>query len=195
MALRFKGIEYEYRAVNLIKDGGEQLKEEYLRLNPSALVPALHINGHTLGQSVAIMEYLDEVHPEKPLLPVGDAYKRALVRRIVDSIACDIQPIQNLRVLNHVGDEKKVAWAQHWIVTGFNGLEKLLKDTAGNFCVGDEITMADLCLAPQVYNARRFKVDLEPYPTILRVDKAFTETDLYRATEPSACPDCPPDLK
>ena len=159
------------------------MTDEYAALNPSRVVPTLVIDGHTLGQSVAILEYLDETRPERSLLP-KDAYRRALVRQIVLTIAADTQPVQNLRVLNHLPEAERTAWANHWITVNFEcthtstprwrsisaladsalvepvcgpatALERLLQSTAGKYCVGDEVTQADLCLVPQVYNAYR----------------------------------------
>uniref|UniRef100_A0A182K9D5 GST C-terminal domain-containing protein n=1 Tax=Anopheles christyi TaxID=43041 RepID=A0A182K9D5_9DIPT len=132
------------------------------------------------------MYYLEETRPQRPLMP-QDVLKRAKV------IASGVQPLQNLIVLIHVGEEKKKEWAQHWITRGFRAIEKLLSTSAGKFCVGDEITLADCCLVPQVFNARRFHVDLRPYPIILRIDRELEGHPAFRAAHPSNQPDCPPE--
>lgn len=170
-------------------------------------------DGHTLVESLAIMHYLEETRPQRPLLP-QDVLKRAKVREICEVlslslsllkhflnpttfrsqvIASGIQPLQNLIVLIHVGEEKKKEWAQHWITRGFRAIEKLLSTSAGKFCVGDEVTLADCCLVPQVFNARRFHVDLRPYPIILRIDRELEGHPAFRAAHPSNQPDCPPE--
>ncbi|KAJ0063104.1 hypothetical protein NL108_012573, partial [Boleophthalmus pectinirostris] len=169
-----KGIEYDQVPVNLIKDGGQQYTPQYKELNPMQQVPAVEIDGMTISQSVSvktsplqrmiimmtdyalaiqltIIQYIDETRPGTPLLPV-DPKKRVQVRMISDLIASGIQPLQNLYVLQKIGEEK-VPWAQHFINRGFQALEPILKETAGKYCVGDEISMADICLVPQVYNA------------------------------------------
>ncbi|KAK9768308.1 hypothetical protein K7432_001146 [Basidiobolus ranarum] len=151
IALNLKGIEYEPHFVNLLE--GKQLTEEYAAKNPHKLVPTLEIDGQTFSQSMAILEYLEETRSEFPLLP-KDPVKRAEIRGLLYSIIADIQPIQNLRVLNYVG-ESKVEWAKHWITVGFEGIEKALEKTAGKYCFGDDITLMDVCLAPQMYNAKR----------------------------------------
>lgn len=178
IALNLKEIPYDIKAISLIKSGGEQHCNEYREVNPMEQVPALQIgktktfhivfrshnkqptsfcfvaDGHTLVESIAIMHYLEETRPQRPLLP-QDVHKRCKVREICEVITSGIQPLQNLIVLIHVGEEKKKEWAQHWITRGFRAIEKLLSTSAGKFCVGDEISMADCCLVPQVFNARR----------------------------------------
>ncbi|XP_071972898.1 maleylacetoacetate isomerase isoform X4 [Engystomops pustulosus] len=156
-------------------------------------VPALKIDGVTLSQSLAIIEYLEETHPSPPLLP-KDPIKRAQCRMISDHIASGIQPVQNLAVLQRVGDAK-LEWAQHFITKGFQALELLLQETAGQYCVGDQVTMADLCLVPQVANADRFKVDMTPYPTISRINHALLKLEAFHVSHPSRQPDTPPDLR
>ncbi|XP_019721030.1 maleylacetoacetate isomerase [Hippocampus comes] len=154
IAFALKGMEYDQVPVNLIKDGGQQLTEDYKTLNPMQQVPAVEIDGVTLSQSLAVIQYIDETRPEPRLLPL-DPKKRAQVRMISDLIASGIQPLQNLHVIQKIGAEK-VQWAQYFINRGFEALEPLLKQTAGKYCVGDEISMADICLVPQVYNAERY---------------------------------------
>nr|XP_056707366.1 maleylacetoacetate isomerase [Euleptes europaea] len=193
IALALKGIAYDQAPVNLVKDGGQQLSSEYRSVNPMQQVPALKIDGVTLSQSLAIIEYLEETRPDPRILP-QDPKKRVQVRMISDLIASGIQPLQNLTVLQQLG-EKKLEWAQRCISHGFKALEQILQETAGHYCVGDEVSMADLCLVPQVYNAERYKVDLAPYPTIRRINKALLELEEFKTSHPSRQPDTPPELK
>jgi len=190
--LAHKGIEYDYKPIHLLKQ--EQISDEYKVLNPMGQVPALIMNGNTLTQSISIMEYLEECFPEKPILP-KDPLQRAKVREVCEVIASGIQPIQNLSVLQKVGDEKKMEWGHFWIEKGFVALEQLLSKCAGKYCVGDDISMADCCLVPQVFNANRFKVDMSAFPTITRVHEALTLVDACKAAHPSNQPDCPEDAK
>nr|XP_028574643.1 maleylacetoacetate isomerase isoform X1 [Podarcis muralis] len=193
IALALKGIAYDSAPVNLVKDGGQQLTPEYQAVNPMQQVPALKIDGITLSQSIAIIEYLEETRPKPSLLP-QDPKKRALVRMISEHIASGIQPLQNLTVLEQFG-EKKQDWAKNCISRGFKALEQILRETAGRYCVGDEVTMADLCLVPQVFNAGRFKVDLTPFPTINRINKALLELEAFQMSHPSRQPDTPSELR
>lgn len=180
-------IPYDIKPISLIKSGGEQHCNEYREVNPMEQVPALQIDGHTLIESLSIMYYLEETRPSRPLLP-QDVIKRAKTREICEVIASGIQPLQNLIVLIHVGEEKKKEWAQHWITRGFRAVEKLLSTSAGKFSVGDDVTLADCCLIPQVFNARRFHVDLRPFPTILRIDRELEGHPAFRAAHPSSQP-------
>ncbi|XP_025912943.1 maleylacetoacetate isomerase isoform X4 [Apteryx rowi] len=166
IALALKGIAYDQVPVNLLKDGGQQL---------------------------AIIHYLEETRPNPKLLPQGPK-KRAQVRMISDHIVSGIQPLQNLSILQRMG-EKKMEWAQQCITSGFQALEQILQHTAGRYCVGDEVSMADLCLVPQVFNAERYKVDLSPYPTITRINKALLELEAFKASHPSRQPDTPAELR
>lgn len=193
IALNLKEIPYEIKPISLIKNGGEHHSNEYRDVNPMEHVPALHIDGVTLIESLSIFQYLEETRPHRPLMP-ADVVKRARVREICDVIASGIQPLQNLQVLIHVGEEKKNEWAQHWITRGFKAVEKLLASSAGKYCVGDEITFADCVLIPQVFNARRFHVDLRPYPTILRIDRELENHPCFLAAHPSNQPDCPQEI-
>lgn len=191
IALNLKKISAEQFSVHLVKDGGEQHQAAYLALNPQGLVPSFVIEDETdseanvaLSQSIAILEYLDEVYPQSCLLPAS-SIARAKVRAMSMSIACDIHPLNNLRVLQyltqHLGldDVGKKDWYQHWIVLGFNALEAQLAGVSGRYCFGDVISMADLCLIPQVYNAARFGVDLSPYPNIVRVNATCLKLDAF----------------
>ncbi|XP_028420899.1 maleylacetoacetate isomerase isoform X2 [Perca flavescens] len=193
IAFALKGIEYDQAPVNLIKDGGQQHTEQYKALNPMQQVPAVEIDGITLSQSLAVIQYIDETRQGPRLLP-ADPKKRAQVRMISDVIASGIQPLQNLYVIQKIGAEK-VQWAQHFIDRGFQALEPILKQTAGKYCVGDEISMADICLVPQVYNAERFKVDVGQYPTIKRLNQTLVEIEAFKVTNPSCQPDTPADLR
>jgi maleylpyruvate isomerase len=196
IGLKLKGLEYESVPVHLLRDGGEQLKASYRAVNPSALVPALEDNGATITQSLAILEYLDEVYPMMPLMP-RDALGRARVRSLAQAIACDIHPINNLRVLRYLvkqaglDEDAKNAWYVHWVQEGFAALETQLASSGdtGRFCHGDTPTIADCCLVPQVYNASRFNIDLAPYPTIAAIDAACRELPAFIAAHPAQQPD------
>lgn len=194
IALNLKGLDYEYVPVHLRK--GEQRRPEYLATNPQGLVPALVLeDGPVLTQSLAILEYLDETHPEPPLLP-ADPFGRQRVRALALSIACDLHPLNNLRVLQHIRgyglDDRGVAeWFRHWVAVEFTALEQRLsaEPETGAFCHGETPSLADLCLAPQVFNCRRFDCDLEPYPTINRIHGACMDLAAFRTAAPSAQPD------
>lgn len=196
IALNLKGLPYDYKAVHLLKDGGQQLSESYRALNPMALVPTL-VDGETaIGQSLAIIEYLDEMHPGTPLLP-GSAVDRARIRAIALSIACDIHPLNNLRVLKYLKhtvkaeEEVKNEWYVHWVQTGLAAVESMLANSprTGRYCHGDTPTLADLCLVPQVFNARRFGCDLSAFPTILRIDEACAALPAFQQAAPENQPD------
>lgn len=174
IALNLKGINYQSIPVHLVKDGGEQHKAEYAEMNPTELVPTLVDGEVTLNQSLAIIDYLDAKYPEIPLYP-SELEKKAQVQAAVLDVACEIHPVNNLRVQQYlskqlgVSDEQKLAWSHHWMILGFSALEKKLAKTAGKFCFGDEVTMADITLVPQIYNARRFNVDLTGFPIICKI--------------------------
>jgi maleylpyruvate isomerase len=196
IALNLKGVTYEYLPVHLVRDGGEQLGPAYRAVHPDGLVPALEDNAQVLQQSLAIIEYLEEVHPQPPLLPRAPS-DRAYVRSIALQIACDIHPLNNLRVLKYlkqplgINDEQKDAWYRHWVTQGFESLEQRLATDprTGNFTFGNQPTIADLCLIPQVWNAKRFSVDLSPYPTIRRIDQFAMSLDAFAQAAPAAQPD------
>jgi maleylacetoacetate isomerase len=190
IALNLKGLDYEQRAVNLVRDGGEQQSADYRRINPLGLVPALVHGDRSIVQSVAICEYLEEVFPAKPLLPT-DAPGRARVRSIVQSIASEMQPLNNLGVTQYLGsvmEQDRAAvqrWYRHWIARGFAAVETWLSAAeTGRFCHGDYPTLADCFLVPQVYNAERFECDLEPYPELMRITHLCRTLDAFRRAEP-----------
>jgi maleylacetoacetate isomerase len=196
IALNLKGLSYEQAAIHLRRDGGEQLMPAYTKINPQALVPALEDNGRILTQSLAIIEYLDEKYPEPPLLPKNPADK-ALVRSMALVIACEVHPIQNLRVLNYVKanynqtDEQVNKWAQHWIDLGLDSLHQMImaQPKRGKFCFGDAPTIADICLVPQLGNARRYGCNLSKYPAILAIEKNCNALSAFANAAPEKQPD------
>ncbi|QSE73869.1 maleylacetoacetate isomerase, partial [Aeromonas media] len=192
LVLQLKGLGYEQHPVNLRL--GEQKEKAYRRVNPQGLVPFLIDGDVQLGQSVAIMEYLDETYPAYPLMPSAPE-ERARVRQIVNMIACDTHPLNNLRVLNYLeqelgqGKTARDAWYRHWIDETFTALEQLLMTTAGVYCVGNEVTLADCMLVPQVYNARRFNMTLDDYPTIARIVANCEQLQAFIKAAPANQPD------
>lgn len=195
IALNLKQIAAEPAFVQLAK--GDQRNETFRALNPAGLVPCWREpDGFHLAQSLAIIEYFDEVHPHPPLLP-ADPRSKAICREIAYTIACDIHPLGNLRVLDKLSADfgadpaYREAWNRHWITAGFAAIEARLATTAGRHAVGDAISLADVCLVPQVYNARRYGVDLEPFPVITTVDAAARALPAFAAAEPERQPDAP----
>ncbi|HEX3673843.1 MAG TPA: maleylacetoacetate isomerase [Rhizomicrobium sp.] len=196
IALNLKGIVPENKFVHLLKDGGQQHAPGYARINPQELIPTLLHDGNTIGQSLAIIEYLDEVHPEPPLLP-RDPAGRARVRQLAYAVACDTHPVNNLRVLLHLRDAfgadepARAEWQRHWIALGFAALETLLASSpdTGKFCHGDTPTLADICLIPQMANARRVNMDLAPYPTLTRIEEVALAHPAFDAALPKNQPD------
>jgi len=196
IALNLKGLEYEHVSIHLRRGGGEQFSSDYKAKNPQALVPTLEDGGRLLTQSLAIIEYLEERYPAPPLLP-KDPADRAAVRAMALAIACEIHPIQNLRVLSYLRSELKQPeaeanrWAQHWIGLGFSALEQMVLAVPkrGKFCFGDAPTLADLCLVPQVANARRFGCDLSGYPTLVRIDAHCGTLPAFVKAAPENQPD------
>ena len=193
IALNLKGLSSEMITIHLQKQGGLNKRPEYRAVNPQMRVPALQLDsGDVLIQSLAIIEYLDEVHPKPPLLP-RDPLERAKVRALAQMIACDIHPLNNtspLRYLKHqLGqDQAKIdAWYHHWILEGFEPLETMLRP--GPYAFGGEVTLADICLVPQVYNARRLKVPLDRFPKIVAVDAACAKLGPFEQARPENQPD------
>ncbi len=195
IALNLKGIVPETKFIHLLKDGGGQHTADYKAVNPQELIPTLVHDGHTIGQSLAIIEYLDEIHPEPPLLP-RDPAGRARARQIAYTIACDIHPLNNLRVIQQIDKTfftdaaTKGAWQVHWISAGFAALEAMLQSPeTGKFCHGDTPTIADICLVPQMANARRINMDLAAYPALLRIEATALAHPAFDAALPKNQPD------
>jgi maleylacetoacetate isomerase/maleylpyruvate isomerase len=192
IALALKGLAYDYVPIHLVKN--EQLAEPFARLSPERLVPLLEDDGQVLTQSMAIIEYLDETHPEPPLLP-GDALDRARTRAIAQDIACEIHPLNNLRVLRYLvhelklSEEDKNRWYRHWTETGLEAVERQLARAPSRFCHGETPTLADCVLVPQIHNARRMDCRIDHLPNVMRVFDTCMALDAFAKTQPSACPD------
>lgn len=196
IALNLKGLPYEYVPVHLNRDGGEQFRPDFKALNPQGLVPVLSEDGINLGQSLAILEYLEEKYPDPALLPKALA-DRARVRQLALAIACEIHPLANLRVLKFItgglslNEDAKMHWIKHWTELGLSALEQDLSrsGTHGRFCFGDTPTMADCCLVPQLFNAQRFGIDLAPYPTLVKINEECLKLPQFESAHPSRQPD------
>ena len=196
IGLNLKGLSYETVPVHLVRDGGEQHMPQFRAANPQGLVPVLVHGSRTFRQSMAILEYLDETWPSPPLLP-GVARERARVRALAQAVACEIHPLNNLRVLQHLENalgldaDARAQWVQHWIGEGFAAIEAMLAGhpSTGRFCEGDTPSLADCCLIPQVYNARRFKLDMAAYPTIERIEAECLALPAFDAARPENQPD------
>jgi maleylpyruvate isomerase len=200
IAMNLKGLPFDYNAIHLVKHGGEQLKDEFLSLNPEGLVPVMIDDARDpptkLTQSLAIIEYLDEIHPEPPLLP-REAIERGRVRALALSIACEIHPLNNLRVLRYltqvlkVDEDAKNAWYRHWVEGGLAAFDAQLASSSmtGRFCHGDSPTLADVTLVPQIFNAQRFNCDLARLATTMRIFDACMELDAFKQAVPSEQPD------
>lgn len=193
IALNLKGVPYEMASIHLTKDGGEQRKPEFRTLNPQMRVPAIALsNGEVLTQSLAIIEYLDDIHPDPPLLP-ADALERAKVRAIAQMVACDIHPLNNLIVLQYLKRTLKCeqaeidTWYHHWVIDGFTAIEAMIAPNP--YTCGAHVTLADICLVPQVANARRFKVPLDEFPKIVAVDAACLKLRAFDKARPENQPD------
>jgi maleylpyruvate isomerase len=193
IALNLKGLSYDMVPIHLTKDGGRNYRPEFRAINPQMRVPALALDkGDILIQSLAIIEYLDEVHPEPPLLP-SDPLARAKVRALAQLIACDIHPLANVSPLrylkNKLGQEQTEidAWYHHWVLTGFEPLEEMI--SPGPYACGSQVTLADICIVPQVYNARRLKVPLDRFPKIVAVDAACLKLAAFDKARPENQPD------
>jgi maleylacetoacetate isomerase/maleylpyruvate isomerase len=201
IALNVKGLPYESVPKHLLRDGGEQKKPDYLALNPQGLVPALADDGFVIPQSLAICEYLEEIHPEPRLLP-GSARDRATVRGMALAIACDTHPLNNVPIVAYLrrelgADDVAVQrWMTHWIDRGFAALERWVGSVAGGmaadrqrYCHGAQVTLADVCLVPQMFNARRFNVDIAPYPRLVAICRHLEALPAFAAARPEVQPD------
>lgn len=194
IALQLKGLEYEHIPKALLKH--EHQAVDYLALNPQGLIPALAVDGSVISQSLAIIEYLNDLQPQPPLLP-ADPLARAQVRSMALAIACDIHPLNNLRVLDYLRqhlaqkDDGVNTWYRHWISAGFRGLElqAAKHSSARRYCFGDSLSLADVCLVPQMYNARRFNADLTPFPTLVAISTHLETMPAFDAARPEAQPD------
>ncbi len=193
IALNLKGVEHELVPRHFRKEGGQHRKPDYLALNPMGLIPTLEEYGQALTQSLAIIEYLDEVYTQPKLLP-EDPFERAQVRAFALAIACDIHPVNNLRILNYLrdplghDDETVNIWVRHWVDLGFEGLERMVEGD-GPYCFGDKVTLADLCLVPQVFNAKRFGADMGKYPRLNAINDALMTIPAFEAAAPANQPD------
>jgi maleylpyruvate isomerase len=189
IALHLKNLEFQLVSVHLVNNGGEQHSAAYAELNPNQLVPTLVDGDIKLHQSMAIINYLDARYPDLPLYP-ENIVDKAMVQAMAFDVACEIHPLNNLRVQQYlsntltVSEQQKTQWTHHWMALGFNALELQLAQYSGTYCFGDEITVADICLIPQVYNALRFKLDMSPYPNILRVVAKCNEHPAFIAALP-----------
>lgn len=203
VALNYKNIPHEYHAVHLVKNGGEQFSPEYRALNPQSLVPTIVDDGFTLGQSAAILEYLEEKYPDPAILP-ENREERAFARQIAMISVTDIHPLNNLKVLNHLSGEfgisqaQKTEWYHKWIRQGFDAIEKLLEKSpyrTGPYCCGDSLSIADISLVPQVYNAHRYEMPMTAYPIISEIEKNCLKLKCFTDAAPENQPDTPDDQR
>jgi maleylpyruvate isomerase len=196
VALKLKGLPYDYVPIHLLKGGGEQYSPEYRAINPAGLVPALEDEGQVITQSLAIIEYLEEKFPQPALLP-ADPVGRARVRALALSVACEIHPLNNLRVLGYLSktlgasEDEKNAWYCHWVELGLGALEAQLAGhpATGRYCHGETPTMADVLLVPQIFNAQRFNCSLDHVPTVMRIHQACMQLPAFAASAPVEQPD------
>jgi len=196
IALNLKGVQYEYVPIHLRRGGGEQYTPAYKALNPQGIIPTLEDGGRVLTQSLTIIEYLEERYPAPPLLP-RDPADRATVRSMALAVACEIHPVQNLRVLNYLKDvlhhteEELNAWSRHWITQGLTALEQMVRaaPNRGAFCFGNMPSLADLCLVPQLVNARRFGCDLSACPALVQIDATCCALPAFAQAAPENQPD------
>jgi len=196
IALNFKGLPYEYAVVHLTKGGGQQFAPEFRAINPDALIPVLDDDGQRLTQSLAIIEYLEETHPEPPLLPKAPL-ERAYVRALALGIACEIHPLNNLRVLRYLvrdlkaTDEQKDAWYRHWVEQGLASIEARLatEGKCGRYALGNQVTLADVVIVPQIFNAKRFDFRLDHVPTVMRIFDRCMELPAFVDAQPARQPD------
>lgn len=196
LALNLKGLAFKIKPIHLLKDGGEQHKEEYRKMNAAGRIPLLEHVGCFVAQSTAIVEYLEENFPDKPLYP-KNVVDRAYVRQLCEIVNSDIQPLQNLSVLQKLtndhgfSEDDKQAWCRHWMGLGLASFEKLVKTKHGRYCLGDTASAADCFLIPQVYNANRFSLDMSQYPIISRINESLLKTEEAQMAHPDVQPDTP----
>ena len=196
LALNIKQVAYSQESVHLVKDGGEQHQPEYQKLNPQGLVPTIVDDGVVIGQSMAILEYLEEKYPKRALLPTSFA-ERAIARQLCQVIASDLHPLNNLRVLQYLSNElklddsEKTKWYHHWLKSGFDSFEQLLQKNSPNetYCLGGELSMPDVCLIPQIYNAKRFDFSLNNYPLITKINQNCLKMTRFQDAIPENQPD------
>lgn len=195
IALNLKQLEYQLQPIHLLRDGGEQYGPLYSQLNPQQRVPALELaDGTVLTQSLAIIEYLDELCPEPPLLP-HEPLPRARVRELAQLVACDIHPVNNLRVLQYLQGPlahpkpEVDRWYRHWLADGLGAFEKMVERVDADFCCGSRPTLADLCLIPQLYNARRYQLEMQSYPTLRRIERHCLSLEPFIQAHPQHQPD------
>lgn len=200
IALNLKGLNYDYRAIHLLNNGGEQNGIDYRRLNPIGGVPTLIHKGQILSQSMAIIEYLDEVFPLPALFP-KTPFERARMKQFCENINCDIHPLTNLKVMQYLehelgaGSEAREKWIKNWISKGLEACEKLLEKTASKYAFGDTVSAADIFIIPQIFSAQRFKVPLDAYPLIQRINENCLKLEAFIKAHPTNQPDTPADLK
>ena len=196
IALHWKQLPFDLLPVHLVNNGGEQHSAEHRAINPMRELPVLSIGDTHIGQSMAILEYLEESHPHPSLLPT-DPLQRARVRQMAEVVNSGTQPLQNQRVMKHLGSahdfprEQQLSWSRHWIALGLTGLESLVNQHGGEYCHGDAVSFADLCLVPQLYNARRFEVDIGAFPTLTKVEARLNLLPAFTASQPDEQPDAP----
>ncbi len=191
ISLNYKQIPYVEKPVNLVKDGGQQHRPDYKKLNAQSLVPTLVDDGKVIGQSIAILEYLEEKYTDTSFQPT-DLHEKAKMRQLCQIIACDIHPLNNLRVLQYlsnelaVNDEQKTIWYHRWLTLGFKAFESLLlaNNDQGSYCLGRELTMADACLIPQIYNAERFGFSMDDFPRLMEINRNCMELAVFRDASP-----------
>lgn len=197
IGLNLKGLDYQIKPVHLLKDGGQQHQPDYVQINPVQLLPALDDDGLIITQSLAILEYLDERYPELPLLPKASA-ERAWARSMAQTVACDIHPLNNLRVLQylknelHAQEDARNQWYRHWVNVGLEGLEALVQRHGKkdhDFIFGDTPGLAEICLIPQMFNARRFDIDLSTFPRLLALEEKCLELSAFQEAAPDRQPD------
>lgn len=200
IALHLKALPFKYVPVHLLKDGGEQNKAEYRKINPAGGVPSLLFEGHAIAESRAIIEFIDDTFSQCPLYPT-DPYLKARAKQICDHINTSMHPLGNLKVLqfleNEFGysQEQKEQWVQHWLTPSLQSLEKLVKETAGEYCIGNQITVADLFLIPQLFTCLRFKVPLDSFPTLLGINERCLKQDAFIKAHPFRQIDTPDEFK